>query len=73
MDGLQATRIIRKIEKDIGRQTPIIAMTASAFKKDKDTCMAAGMDAYISKPISKQILFKTMHQLVSDISRSDPP
>jgi CheY-like chemotaxis protein len=73
MDGLQATRIIREIKKDTGRQTPIIAMTASAFKKDEETCIAAGMDAYISKPISKQILFKTMHQLVSDISRSVPP
>jgi signal transduction histidine kinase len=64
MDGLEATRIIRKSEQDTGRRIPIIAMTASAFKKDEEICLAAGMDAYVSKPISRSALFKAIHQLV---------
>jgi CheY-like chemotaxis protein len=47
MDGLTATREIRKIYKDI----PIIAMTANAFKEDADACIAAGMNAHVAKPI----------------------
>jgi len=64
MDGLEATRIIRQSEETTGRRIPIIAMTASAFKKDEEDCFRAGMDAYISKPISTTILFGTIQQLV---------
>jgi PAS domain S-box-containing protein len=51
MDGFAATRIIRERERERGGHIPIIAMTAHAFKQDEERCLAAGMDAYLSKPI----------------------
>jgi CheY-like chemotaxis protein len=54
MDGLTATRNIRDKEKPTGVHIPIIAMTAHAMKGDKERCLEAGMDGYISKPVSSQ-------------------
>ncbi len=51
MDGLQATRAMREIEKTRGRRTPIIAMTADAMEKDVRTALASGMDDCLSKPV----------------------
>ncbi len=51
MDGLEATRSIREAEVLSGRHIPIIAMTAHAMKGDRETCIEAGMDDYIPKPI----------------------
>jgi len=51
MDGFEATRAIRQEETGKNRHIPIIAMTAHAMTGDKDRCLAAGMDGYISKPI----------------------
>lgn len=65
MDGLDATRTIRKYEQFTGKHIPIIAMTAHAFKKDEEICLKAGMDAYVSKPISKSLLFETIRKLFS--------
>ena len=56
MDGIEATRRIREREKATGSHIPIIAMTAHAMKGDRDHCMEAGMDDYVSKPISAEIL-----------------
>jgi signal transduction histidine kinase/DNA-binding response OmpR family regulator len=50
MDGLQATREIRSAEAG-GPRTPIVALTANAMRSDQDACLAAGMDAFISKPL----------------------
>jgi CheY-like chemotaxis protein len=53
MDGFAATAAIRKTEKLSGRHVPIVAMTAHALQGDRDRCIAAGMDGYVSKPAKR--------------------
>ncbi len=64
MDGYQATGVIREREKTLGLRLPIIAMTAHALERDRERCLAAGMDAYLSKPIQMERLFETIEQTV---------
>ena len=56
MNGLQATKAIRREEQAAGTHVPIIAMTASAMSKDRESCLAAGMEDFISKPVSYQAI-----------------
>ena len=63
MDGLQATRIIRQIERADGGHIPIIAMTAHAMTGDRERCLDAGMDAYLSKPLRAQELVAVIHSV----------
>jgi CheY-like chemotaxis protein len=51
LDGLSAARELRRREQELGGHLPVIAMTASVLPKDRESCLAAGMDAYISKPV----------------------
>jgi CheY-like chemotaxis protein len=56
MNGLEATEAIRNLEAESGDRTPIIGLTAHALKGDREVCMKAGMDDYMSKPISPDAL-----------------
>jgi two-component system sensor histidine kinase/response regulator len=59
MDGFEATKAIREMEGE-NKHTPIIAMTAHAMKGDRERCLQAGMDDYVSKPIEPKKLFETI-------------
>jgi two-component system sensor histidine kinase/response regulator len=70
MDGLEATRRIRRAEAESGRRTPILAMTANAMKADLDLCLAAGMDDHVPKPIDRRVLFDKLRRWVAaDVPR----
>ncbi len=63
MDGLEATRELRKRESNRGGHMPVIALTALAIKGDAERCLDAGMDAYLSKPLKKEDLFALLAQV----------
>jgi PAS domain S-box-containing protein len=65
LDGFEATAAIRARERDTGRHIPIIAMTAHALKGDRELCLEAGMDEYISKPIRAESLFRSIQRVVA--------
>ena len=66
MDGLEATARIRDLEQQRGtaQRIPIVAMTANAMKGDKERCLEAGMDGYISKPVKRQTLFAEIDRVL---------
>ncbi len=76
MDGFEATALIRKQEK-VGEQKqsavihiPIVAMTAHAMVGDRDRCLAAGMDDYVSKPVNAKDLFAAIERAMLTASRT---
>ena len=72
MDGFEATAAIREREKSqVGSHVPILAMTAHAMAGDRERCLEAGMDGYVSKPINVQELVEAMENLPSSSQSSD--
>lgn len=65
MDGLLATKKIREIESTGDRHIPIIAVTANALAGDRENCLAAGVDDYIAKPFTTEMLIKKMKKLLA--------
>jgi signal transduction histidine kinase/DNA-binding response OmpR family regulator len=72
MDGFEATAAIRERERPAGRHTPIIAMTAHALQGDKERCLSAGMDDYISKPIQTNEFFATIEKIAGNRDAGGP-
>ncbi|HEX7759467.1 MAG TPA: response regulator [Caulobacteraceae bacterium] len=79
MDGLQAARAIRALPGP-NSQTPILAMTANAMRSDREACLAAGMDDFVSKPIDAEAFLRTVSRFASaelwgddDITPEAPP
>jgi PAS domain S-box-containing protein len=66
MSGLEATRAIRERERDGGPRLPIVALTAHAMQTDRDQCLEAGMDGYLSKPIDVNDLIATVERFGGD-------
>ena len=64
MDGLEATRTIRGLDRSDARSIPIIALTANAFDEDVQRSMQAGLDAHLSKPVEPENLFETLESLI---------
>lgn len=65
MDGYEFYQSIRAIEKETGDHIPIIAMTANAMQGDREKCLEAGMDEYISKPIKRDIVLTVLDKFLS--------
>jgi two-component system sensor histidine kinase/response regulator len=70
MDGLETTAAIRAQEQGTGRHLPIVALTSHAMQGDQERCFAAGVDAYVSKPIKVDELYAAIDRLCS--YESDP-
>jgi CheY-like chemotaxis protein len=64
MDGLEAARAIRSLERDDAKRIPIVALTANAFAEDVERSMQAGMNAHLSKPVEPDALFTTLSNLI---------
>jgi len=65
MDGLMATKKIREIESSSESHIPIIAVTANALAGDRENCLAAGVDDYIAKPFTTELLVRKMKNLLA--------
>jgi len=68
MDGLEATQQIREWEQNQGTHIPIIAMTAHAMPGDRERCLEAGMDDYVTKPLQPRVLFSALNRWIQNDS-----
>ena len=64
MDGLEATKRIRALDRDDAKEIPIIALTANAFDEDVQRSLQVGMNAHLSKPVEPERLYKTLEELI---------
>src|SRR5690606_24807581 len=62
MNGHEATKAIRRLEQETGGHVPIVGVTAHALKGDRERCIEAGMDDYLSKPISPKALLEKLRR-----------
>ena len=69
MDGLQTTAVIRERERETGKHMPILAMTAHAMDRDREKCLDVGMDAYVTKPVSPEELYRAIEDLLAQSGR----
>ena len=67
MNGYEATKMIRSLDREDAKEIPIIAMTANAFTEDRIRAKEAGMDEHIAKPVDVELLIKVIHKLVEYI------
>jgi two-component system sensor histidine kinase/response regulator len=72
LDGFQVIRAIREREQAAGGHLPVIALTARSRQEDRESCLAAGMDEYLSKPIRAAEVFATIDRMVADRGVSTP-
>ena len=63
MNGLDATRVIRKLDSEYAKRVPIIAMTADAFSENVAECMNAGMNGHIAKPINLKLVLSEIRKI----------
>ena len=64
MNGYEATKMIRSLDREDAKKIPITAMTANAFTEDRIRAKEAGMDEHIAKPVDTELLVKIIHKLV---------
>jgi len=69
MDGIEASTAIHEAQAASGQYTPIVALTAFSMKKDKERCIKAGMDRFITKPFTRSNLLDTIYQVVEERRR----
>lgn len=63
LDGLAATQAIRALERGTGRRTPVLMLTANAMKGDREKCLEAGADGYLTKPLEAGQLIRTITEM----------
>jgi CheY-like chemotaxis protein len=64
MDGLEATKKIRALDRPDAQKVPIVALTANAFDEDVQRSLQAGMNAHLSKPVQPETLFETLETMI---------
>ena len=72
MDGLEATKAIRALDREDAKRIPVIALTANAFDEDVQLSMQAGMNAHLNKPVEADHLIRILGELIYEAEESMP-